>query len=72
MIDGRIIIVSGEGTQGKVEEYSGKKTERAIRNRLAQERQGGDRWANAYIYSHSNDGGDVFYNFDEPSEQRHF
>ena len=40
-----IEIVSGEGEIGTVEEYNGKRTERAICMRLAKEEAGGDRWA---------------------------
>jgi hypothetical protein len=40
-----IEIVSGEGTQGTVEDYEGKRTLRAIRSRLTKERCQGDRWA---------------------------
>lgn len=42
-----IRIVSGEGSQGKAELYTGKRTERAIKARLEKERCGGDRWARA-------------------------
>ncbi len=38
-------IVSGEGENGMVEEYTGAKTVRAIKARLTRERCGGDRWA---------------------------
>jgi hypothetical protein len=44
-----IEIVSGEGTEGTVEDYEGKRTERAICMRLAKEESGGDRWAFARI-----------------------
>ena len=44
-----IEIVSGEGELGTVEEYNGKRTERAICMRLAKEESGGDRWAFAKI-----------------------
>ena len=40
-----IEIISGEGTEGTVEDYEGKRTERAICMRLAKEESGGDRWA---------------------------
>lgn len=40
-----IEIVSGEGEQGTVEDYEGKRTIRAIKARLTKERCGGDRWA---------------------------
>ncbi len=46
-----IKIVSGEGVQGTVEDYEGKRTERAICMRLAKEESGGDRWAYARIDS---------------------
>lgn len=41
----RLAIVSGEGESGTREEYTGKRTARAIRARLTRERCGGDRWA---------------------------
>lgn len=44
-----IEIVSGEGTEGTIEDYEGKRTERAICMRLAKEESGGDRWAFARI-----------------------
>jgi hypothetical protein len=47
-----IVIVSGEGTMGTIEPYTGKRTIRAIKLRLARERCGGDRWARARMYSH--------------------
>ena len=40
-----IEIVSGEGTEGTVEEYTGKLTARAIKMKLTKERCNGDRWA---------------------------
>jgi hypothetical protein len=55
-----IMIVSGEGENGAVEIYSGKRTIRAIKMRLTKERCHGDRWAKSKVYSHSNDYGDVF------------
>lgn len=42
-----IRIVSGEGTIGKSETYTGKRTIRALKSRLTQERRNGDRWARA-------------------------
>jgi hypothetical protein len=44
-MDGKIIIVSGEGTVGTPEIYTGKRTRRAMRARLTKESCGGDRWA---------------------------
>lgn len=55
-----IRIVSGEGEVGTSEIYNGKRTIRAIKMRLAKERCIGTRWANAKVFSHSNDYGDVF------------
>lgn len=55
-----IRIVSGEGAVGTSEIYNGKRTIRAIKMRLTKERCGGARWANARVFSHSNDYGDVF------------
>lgn len=40
-----ISIVSGEGEIGTEEEYTGKRTPRAIKARLTRERCHGDRWA---------------------------
>jgi hypothetical protein len=57
-----IRIVSGEGEVGTTETYNGKRTIRAIKMRLAKERCGGDRWARAMVYSHTNDYGDVLVN----------
>lgn len=69
-LEGRILILSGEGNNGTFKEYAGKRTEQALKSRLTKERAGGDRWAKAYIYSHTNDGGDVYTEF-ETGEQRH-
>ena len=55
-----IRIVSGEGAVGASEIYSGKRTIRAIKMRLTKERCGGYRWANAKVFSHSNEFGNVF------------
>lgn len=44
-----IRIVSGEGENGTIEQYEGKRTERAIKMRLTKERCGGDRWARAEV-----------------------
>lgn len=55
-----IRIVSGEGEIGTIESYNGKRTLRAIKMRLTKERCGGDRWAKAKVFSHSNEYGDVF------------
>lgn len=38
-------IVSGEGEQGAIEVYTGKRTPLAITRRLDKDRCGGDRWA---------------------------
>jgi hypothetical protein len=48
----QIRIISGEGETGTVERYNGKRTIKAIKLRLAKEKQGGDRWARAIIFSH--------------------
>lgn len=53
-----IHIVSGEGEEGTVEVYAGKRTARAIKMRLTRERCGGDRWARAVIYMHTADDGE--------------
>lgn len=55
-----IRIVSGEGEVGTSEIYNGERTIRAIKMRLTNERCGGNRWANAKVFSHSNNVGDVF------------
>ena len=44
-----IMIISGEGEVGTPEEYTGKRTVRALRARLTKERCHGDRWAYAEI-----------------------
>jgi hypothetical protein len=44
-----IEIISGEGEQGIVETYEGKRSERAIKMRLTKERCHGDRWARVEI-----------------------
>ena len=44
-----IRIVSGEGEIGTREDYTGKRTLRALRSRLTKERCHGDRWAYAEI-----------------------
>jgi len=38
-------IVSGEGTSGNCDAYTGKRTVRAVQARLTKERCNGDRWA---------------------------
>jgi hypothetical protein len=56
-----IRIVSGEGEIGHIEPYTGKRTIRAIKLRLARERRGGARWARASVYSHDDvHGGEVW------------
>lgn len=55
-----IRIVSGEGEVGTSVVYNGKRTIRAIKMRLTKEKCGGDRWAKAKVYSHSNDFGHVY------------
>lgn len=40
-----IVIVSGEGAEGRIKEYKGPHTVRAILSRLKKERRNGDRWA---------------------------
>mgnify|MGYP003443630295 CR=1 FL=1 len=40
-----LVIVSGEGTMGTVEPYTGARTIGAIRVRLQRESANGDRWA---------------------------
>lgn len=46
MLDAEYLeIISGEGEEGTREDYDGERTLSAIRNRLREERCGGDRWA---------------------------
>ena len=47
-----IRIVSGEGTVGNSEVYSGTRTIRALKSRLTRERCNGDRWARAEALVH--------------------
>ena len=44
-----IKIVSGEGTFGTVEQYTGPQTAALVLRRLTRERCGGDRWAHVII-----------------------
>jgi len=67
---GKIFIVSGEGVEGWPEEYKGKRTELAIKQKLTKEKCHGDRWARAYIYSHSNELGSIYINL-ETGEMEH-
>jgi len=57
-----IRIVSGEGEVGTTEIYNGKRSLRAIKMRLTKERCGGDRWAYAKVFSHTNN---IGYKFDD-------
>ena len=66
-----ILIFSGEGDSGDYKAYTGKRTERALKLTLTRERCHGDRWARAYIYSHSNDLGKVYVNIENPNDYRH-
>lgn len=59
-----ISIIAGEGEVGTTKSYDGKRTLRAIKMRLTKKRCAGDRWANAKVFSHSNDSGDVFVNIE--------
>jgi hypothetical protein len=56
----RIIILSGEGETGEIEEFTGKKTARAIKSRLTRERAGGDRWAMALQFVENHGTNDLF------------
>lgn len=58
--NGQILILSGEGSQGTFEKFTGKRTGLAIERKLAKERCGGDRWARAYIYLHESETGPVY------------
>ncbi len=62
--DAPIQIISGEGEIGGIEPYTGKRSLRAIRQRLTKERCGGDRWAKARVFSHQNEYGDVWLDID--------
>lgn len=67
---GTIVIHSGEGEEGVFEEYTGKRTARAIKSRLSRERCNGYRWAAAYIYLHGSDFGAVYMDL-EDGELKH-
>lgn len=67
---GDILIVSGEGEQGTVEEYDGARTLPAIRQRLGKERCHGARWARAQILSHTGAGDLPVYIDAETGEYR--
>lgn len=64
---GKIVILSGEGTTGIYELYTGARTARALKSRLTKERSNGDRWAKAYI--EYNNG--IYLNIEEPSDLKH-
>lgn len=60
----KVLIFAGEGVVARPPVvYEGKRTARAIKRRLTQERCNGDRWAKAAVYSHTNDYGDVYVTF---------
>jgi hypothetical protein len=63
-LSARIIIHSGEGEDGSLEEYTGKRTERAIKLRLTRERCHGDRWARAWIAAGPEYAPNTYYDFD--------
>lgn len=46
----KIYIFSGEGEEGMREEYTGKRTLRALKIKLTKEKCKGDRWARAQFY----------------------
>lgn len=59
-----IRIVSGEGTIGNAETYTGTRTERALKMRLTRERCNGDRWARAEVFIRTcPEEGDVYQDF---------
>lgn len=60
----KIVIISGEGETGITEEYTGKRSIRAIKTRLTKERCNGDRWAKAIVFSHSSEYGNVHVNIE--------
>lgn len=66
----KIVIHSGEGGVGGYKLYTGKRTQRALNAHLRRERCDGDRWADAYLYSHSNEGGNVYVSLGT-GEMRH-
>lgn len=59
----KILVISGEGEgPGTVEAFEGRRTLRAIKARLKKERCGGQRWARAVAYSHTDGWCDVYIN----------
>ncbi len=68
--ENKMVIFSGEGEDGTFEEYDGERTVGAIKKRIKKESAAGDRWASAWIFSHVNDGGNVYINL-ENGDYRH-
>ena len=60
-----IRIVSGEGTIGSSEIYTGVRRIRALKSRLTRERCHGDRWARAEVLVHpeTDDAAAVYFGF---------
>ena len=56
-----IVIHSGEGDRGLFAYWTGKDTEQAIKARLTQETNGGDRWAHAYRFAYTSRMGEDIY-----------
>jgi hypothetical protein len=56
-----IVIVSGEGSSGSVEQMQEGCTHRALRRRLMQERCGGDRWTYVLEFGGTNEWGSWGY-----------
>ena len=55
----KIEIVSGEGSQGTVRDYTGKRCSSQIKRELNTERSGGDRWAFVQINGQRVDDRDI-------------
>lgn len=65
----KIAIASGEGDRGGYTEYTGKRTERALKTYLTKEKCHGDRWAKAYVFTGENNiYGDVYINIENCEE----
>jgi hypothetical protein len=63
-----IKIISGEGERGVIEDYDDERSIAALKDRLDEERCGGDRWAKALVYSYEAKGGKVYVNVETGEE----
>lgn len=61
----RVLIFSGEGENGTYEEYTGKRSARAIKSALTRERCSGDRWASLWISGDDDYADDTYLEVDE-------